>query len=100
MHAAAQPSHDLAAQRPFDDFDVNAVGTLNMLEACRRHSPEAVFIHMSTNKVYGDGPNHIPAQRAGNALGLRRSALRAWHRRGFLDRPMPALALRRLEGSR
>ncbi len=60
VHAAAQPSHDLAAQRPFDDFDVNAVGTLNMLEACRRHSPEAVFIHMSTNKVYGDGPNFIP----------------------------------------
>lgn len=60
IHAAAQPSHDLAAQRPFDDFDVNAVGTLNMLEACRRHAPDAVFIHMSTNKVYGDGPNHIP----------------------------------------
>jgi CDP-paratose 2-epimerase len=60
IHAAAQPSHDLAAQRPFDDFDVNAVGTLNLLEACRRHSPEAVFILMSTNKVYGDGPNHVP----------------------------------------
>ncbi|HEY1598569.1 MAG TPA: NAD-dependent epimerase/dehydratase family protein [Pirellulales bacterium] len=60
IHAAAQPSHDLAAQRPFDDFDVNAVGTLNLLEACRRHTPEAVFIQMSTNKVYGDGPNHIP----------------------------------------
>ncbi len=60
IHAAAQPSHDLAASRPFDDFDVNAVGTLNMLEACRRHRPEAVFIHMSTNKVYGDGPNHVP----------------------------------------
>jgi CDP-paratose 2-epimerase len=60
VHAAAQPSHDLAAKRPFDDFDVNAVGTLNLLEACRRHTPEAVFIHMSTNKVYGDGPNHIP----------------------------------------
>jgi len=59
IHAAAQPSHDLAAQRPFDDFDVNAVGTLNILEACRRHSPDAVFIHMSTNKVYGDGPNYI-----------------------------------------
>ena len=59
VHAAAQPSHDLAAQRPYDDFDVNAVGTLNMLEACRRHCPEAVFIHMSTNKVYGDGPNRI-----------------------------------------
>ncbi len=60
IHAAAQPSHDLAASRPFDDFDVNAVGTLNMLEACRRHRPDAVFIHMSTNKVYGDGPNHVP----------------------------------------
>ena len=60
VHAAAQPSHDLAAQRPFDDFDVNAVGTLNLLEACRRHSPEAVFIQMSTNKVYGDGPNRVP----------------------------------------
>ncbi len=60
IHAAAQPSHDLAASRPFDDFDINAVGTLNMLEACRRHRPEAVFIHMSTNKVYGDGPNHVP----------------------------------------
>jgi CDP-paratose 2-epimerase len=59
IHAAAQPSHDLAAKRPFDDFDVNAVGTLNLLEACRQHCPDAVFIFMSTNKVYGDGPNHI-----------------------------------------
>lgn len=59
IHAAAQPSHDLAAQRPLDDFDVNAVGTLNLLESCRRHRPEAVFIHMSSNKVYGDGPNRI-----------------------------------------
>ena len=59
IHAAAQPSHDLAAQRPFDDFDVNAVGTLNLLEACRRHCSDAVFIYLSTNKVYGDGPNHI-----------------------------------------
>lgn len=59
IHAAAQPSHDLAAQRPFDDFDVNAVGTLNLLEATRRHCPEAVFIYVSTNKVYGDGPNRI-----------------------------------------
>lgn len=59
IHAAAQPSHDLAAKRPFDDFDVNAVGTLNMLEATRRHCPDAVFCHMSTNKVYGDGPNFI-----------------------------------------
>jgi CDP-paratose 2-epimerase len=60
IHAAAQPSHDLAASRPFDDFDVNATGTLNLLEACRRHAPEAVFITVSTNKVYGDNPNHVP----------------------------------------
>ena len=59
VHAAAQPSHDLAASRPFDDFDVNAGGTLNLLESVRRHAPEAVFVHMSTNKVYGDRPNSI-----------------------------------------
>ncbi len=59
VHAAAQPSHDLAASRPFDDFDVNAVGTLNMLEAARLACPESPFVHMSTNKVYGDAPNEI-----------------------------------------
>lgn len=59
IHAAAQPSHDLAASRPFDDFDVNATGTLNLLEACHRHTPDAVFILVSTNKVYGDNPNRI-----------------------------------------
>ena len=60
IHCAAQPSHDLASQRPFDDFDVNAVGTLNLLEAARQHRPESPFIHMSTNKVYGDAPNELP----------------------------------------
>jgi CDP-paratose 2-epimerase len=59
VHAAAQPSHDLAAQRPFDDFDVNAVGTLNLLEAARRHAPESPFAFLSTNKVYGDAPNEL-----------------------------------------
>ena len=59
VHTAAQPSHDLAASRPFDDFDVNAVGTLNVLEATRRFVPESPFVHMSTNKVYGDAPNLI-----------------------------------------
>ena len=59
VHAAAQPSHDLAASRPFDDFDVNAGGTLNLLESTRRHAPDAVFVYLSTNKVYGDGPNGI-----------------------------------------
>lgn len=59
VHCAAQPSHDLAASRPYEDFDINAVGTLNLLEAARRHAPEAPFVHMSTNKVYGDAPNEI-----------------------------------------
>lgn len=60
VHAAAQPSHDRAAAIPFDDFDTNALGTLNLLEAARRACPEAPFIYMSTNKVYGDRPNQIP----------------------------------------
>lgn len=60
VHAAAQPSHDWAARDPFADFDINAVGTLNMLEATRRFSPDASFIFMSTNKVYGDRPNDLP----------------------------------------
>lgn len=60
VHCAAQPSHDLAATRPFDDFDVNAVGTLNLLEAARRYCKESPFVFMSTNKVYGDAPNELP----------------------------------------
>ena len=60
IHCAAQPSHDKAKEIPFIDFDVNAVGTLNLLEATRQTQPESVFIFMSTNKVYGDAPNEIP----------------------------------------
>jgi CDP-paratose 2-epimerase len=60
IHTAAQPSHDWAAREPFTDFDVNANGTLNLLEGMRLHSPEAVFIFTSTNKVYGDNPNLLP----------------------------------------
>jgi len=60
VHAAAQPSHDLGARIPFDDFEVNALGTLNLLEASRRHRPGAVFCFLSTNKVYGDAPNELP----------------------------------------
>ena len=66
VHTAAQPSHDLAASRPFDDFDVNAVGTLNLLEATRRIVPEAPFVFMSTNKVYGDAPNELPLEEHAN----------------------------------
>ena len=60
VHTAAQPSHDRAAAIPFDDFDTNAVGTLNLLEGARQFCPEAPFVHMSTNKVYGDAPNQLP----------------------------------------
>jgi CDP-paratose 2-epimerase len=62
VHAAAQPSHDKAAEIPFEDFDTNAMGTLNLLEAARQSCPEAPFVHMSTNKVYGDRPNQIALQ--------------------------------------
>lgn len=60
VHTAAQPSHDKAAAIPFEDFDTNAVGTFNLLEATRRYSTNIPFVHMSTNKVYGDAPNEIP----------------------------------------
>jgi len=60
IHTAAQPSHDWAASNPHTDFTVNANGTLNLLEATRRHKPDATFVFMSTNKVYGDRPNVLP----------------------------------------
>ncbi len=60
IHTAAQPSHDWAAKEPYTDFSVNAQGTLNLLETTRRFCPEAVFIFLSTNKVYGDRPNDLP----------------------------------------
>jgi CDP-paratose 2-epimerase len=60
IHTAAQPSHDWAAKEPFTDFDVNANGTLNLLEAFRKYCPNASFIFTSTNKVYGDTPNFLP----------------------------------------
>jgi CDP-paratose 2-epimerase len=60
IHTAAQPSHDWAALEPMTDFSINAVGTLLLLELTRKYSPQAVFIFTSTNKVYGDTPNHLP----------------------------------------
>src|SRR5258708_20811418 len=60
VHCAAQPSHDKARDIPILDFEVNALGTFNLLEATRQHCRDAVFILMSTNKVYGDSPNEIP----------------------------------------
>lgn len=59
IHCAAQPSHDLAAKIPFEDFDTNAVGTMNLLEASRQHTFDSPFVYMSTNKVYGDAPNEL-----------------------------------------
>ena len=96
FHCAAQPSHDLAASRPFDDFEVNALATLNLLEAARAHCPETPFVFMSTNKVYGDAPNELPLVEL--MLGLRRRARR--DRRDDAHRRLDALALRRLEGRR
>src|SRR5205085_11573990 len=62
VHTAAQPSHDWAARDPHTDFTINANGTLNLLELTRRHCPDAVFVFISTNKVYGDAPNRLPLE--------------------------------------
>ena len=70
VHAAAQPSHDKAASIPYDDFDVNAVGTLNLLVAARDFARESPFCFLSTNKVYGDRPNDLPLVEHDDALGL------------------------------
>ncbi len=70
VHTAAQPSHDWAASDPQADFGINANGTLNLLEAARQHCPEATFIFTSTNKVYGDTPNHLPLEEQETRLEL------------------------------
>lgn len=84
LHCAAQPSHDYATQHPFEDFEVNAVGTLNLLEACRRYVPDAVFCFASTNKVYGDAPNELPMTEKPTRYefsdgGLAAMGFRDWH---------------------
>ena len=66
IHSAAQPSHDWAKTRPFIDFDINAKGTLNLLELNKKYCPETPFIFMSTNKVYGDNPNLLPLKEKKN----------------------------------
>jgi CDP-paratose 2-epimerase len=70
VHAAAQPSHDWAAREPHTDFAINATGTLNLLEATRKHSPDATFAFISTNKVYGDLPNSLPLEEQRMRLEL------------------------------
>ena len=72
VHAAAQPSHDWAAREPQTDFGINANGTLNLLDATRRHSPEATFVLISTNKVYGDLANELPLEELETRLELPR----------------------------
>jgi CDP-paratose 2-epimerase len=70
VHTAAQPSHDWAAGDPHTDFGINAVGTLNLLEATRAHCPDATFVFTSTNKVYGDAPNRLPLSAKETRLEL------------------------------
>ncbi|MEF2144712.1 MAG: NAD-dependent epimerase/dehydratase family protein [Desulfovibrionaceae bacterium] len=81
IHAAAQPSHDWAAREPLTDFDINARGTLVMLETVRKHCPEAAFIFTSTNKVYGDTPNRLPLVERETRWELDES--HPWHARGI-----------------
>jgi CDP-paratose 2-epimerase len=81
VHCAAQPSHDWAVRDPMTDFTVNANGTLTLLEATRKHSPEAVFIFVSTNKVYGDRPNHLPLIEQDTRFEL--APEHEWAERGF-----------------
>ncbi|HEY8810460.1 MAG TPA: SDR family NAD(P)-dependent oxidoreductase [Solirubrobacterales bacterium] len=73
IHTAAQPSHDWAAREPQTDFGVNALGTLNLLEAAREHAVDAPFVFCSTNKVYGDTPNHLPLEELEKRLELPES---------------------------
>ena len=81
IHTAAQPSHDWAAKEPFTDFGVNALGTLNILEAARLCCPEAVVIFTSTNKVYGDTPNRLPLVETDTRWEIAPS--HAYHARGI-----------------
>jgi CDP-paratose 2-epimerase len=81
IHCAAQPSHDWATKEPLTDFTVNANGTLILLEAARKHCPDAVFIFASTNKVYGDRPNHLPLVELETRYEL--SPEHAWAPHGF-----------------
>ncbi len=65
VHAAGQPSHDYATEHPLEDFDVNAMGTITLLDLARRYAPESPFVFLSTNKVYGDAPNDLPYRETG-----------------------------------
>lgn len=89
VHCAAQPSHDWAANDPVADFTINANGTQTLLEATRKHAPDAVFVFVSTNKVYGDRPNHLPLIELETRFEL--SPDHPWAERGFPeDMPIDA----------
>ena len=81
IHTAAQPSHDWAAKEPFTDFDVNANGTLNLLEALRKYCPNASFVFTSTNKVYGDTPNFLPFEEKKYRYEIKKN--HKFHRNGI-----------------
>ena len=98
IHTAAQPSHDRAASIPFLDFEVNALGTLHMLEGARQYCPESPFIHMSTNKVYGDRPNTLTMHELETRWDYADPAVSQWHPGGVFNRPKQALTVRRIEG--
>ena len=101
IHAAAQPSHDWAAREPFVDFDINAVGTLNLLEATRLHARAATFIFTSTNKVYGDRPNRSRSSSSRRAGRSSRSTPTAnGIREDMSIDQSPAQPVRRVEGRR
>ena len=72
IHSAAQPSHDWAKKKPFIDFNINALGTLNLLSLTKKYSKNAVFIFMSTNKVYGDNPNFLPLKELSSRWEITR----------------------------
>ena len=101
VHTAAQPSHDWAASDPHTDFGVNAAGTLNLLEATRRHAPDAAFIFTSTNKVYGDLPNSLPLVELDTRVDL--PVDHRWFGgvdTTHVDRPLDPLIIRRIEDRR
>jgi CDP-paratose 2-epimerase len=98
VHCATQPSHDKARDIPLLNFEVNALGTVNFLEATCQHSPEAVFVFLITNKVYGDAPNEIPLKEVRKALRLRAARRFCGGRRNLPDRSQAAFAVRRFEG--
>lgn len=81
LHAAAQPSHDWAAQDPVTDFSINASATLGLLEACRQHAPEALVLFTSTNKVYGDHPNSLPLVERSTRMEIAENHV--FHNRGI-----------------